>query len=246
MNTLKRTLAIVAMAVGIPMLAAPSASAETLRYDWKIRGGLSWIAGLRFPTSGVGVLKTEQGGGVVDSHLRVSAGSRDYIEYRSRMDDSATRTLASENGYAFGARSERKETVYDYSANVARLEEQEKGRTERKTRPLQVDEARDILTTIAYLREHADKVTTPMTTDIYAEGKPYRVLIQPQGRKAIAERTARVFSVVSAPGAASRFPGMTVWLSDDGQRLPLRIVLQQKYASLHLNLRQASNEVAQR
>lgn len=246
MNTLKRTLAIVAMAAGVPMLAAPPASAETLRYDWKLRGGLSWVAGLRFPTSGVGILKTEEGGGVVDSHLRVSAGNHDYIEYRSRMDDSASRTLRSENGYAFGSRAERKETVYDYAANVARLQEREAGRVENKTRPLAADEARDILTTIAYLRDNAGKITSRVTTEIYAEGKPYSVLIQPEGTRTINEKTARGFRVSSAPGAAKKFPGMTVWISEDAQRLPLRIVLQQKYASLHLELKQASSELARR
>ncbi|HEX8155611.1 MAG TPA: hypothetical protein VF698_20935, partial [Thermoanaerobaculia bacterium] len=48
---------------------------------------------------------------------------------------------------------------------------------------------------------------------------------------------ARVFKVVAVPGAKKKFPGMSVWISEDGQRLPLRIVIDQPYASLDLKLR---------
>lgn len=244
MNGSTRTIAAIALAVlGSSATATPAAAGEVLRYDWKLRGALSWVAGLKFPTSGTGVLQTVPRAGTVESQLRVSAGGRDYIEYHSRMEPSARRTLASANGFSFGSRSERKETVYDYSARVARLAQFEQGATETKTRPLPVDEARDVLTTIAYLRENAGSITALLTTDVYADGKPYRVTIRPEAVAAIQWQgrlvPARAFHVASAPGAKKKFAGLTVWLSDDAQRLPLRIVLDQQYASLDLRLRPA-------
>lgn len=243
MHKIQRMIAAMAVAVlSTSAFAAHAATQETLRYEWRLRGVLSWIARVKFPTSGTGVLQTSPRGGGVDSSLRVNAGGQDYLEYRSRMDESARRTLTSVNGYSFGSKSERKETVYDYSANVARVAEREEGQTSSKTRPLPVDEARDVLTTIAYLREHAGAISKPLTTDVFADGKPYRVTIQPEGVQSAEWQgrrvPARVFRVVAAPGAKKKFGGLTVWLSEDEQRLPLRILLDQQYASIDLKLRE--------
>lgn len=238
MTNFQRTMAALALTCAV---AGSAAADETLRYNWRLRGALSWIARVKFPTSGTGVLQTAPRGGKVESQLRVNAGGKDYIEYHSRMDESARRTLTSANGYSFGDRTERKETVYDYNANVARVAEREQGQVDNKTRPLEVNEARDVLTTIAFLREHAATLNAPLTTDVFADGKPYRVTIKPEGLKSAEwqgrQVPARVFRVVAAPGAQKKFPGLTVWLSDDAQHLPLRIVIDQQYASLDLRLR---------
>jgi len=238
----KKTIAAAALALlGTAALAAPAAADETLRYDWKLRGLLSWVAGVKFPTSGTGILQTSPRGANVDSQLRVHAGGKDYIEYRSSMDASR-RTLASVNGYSFGSKTERKESVYDYDANVVHVADRDAGQpVETKTRPLAVEDARDVLTTITYLREHAALIRGPLTTDVYSDGKPYRVTIKPEGVKSAEwqghQVPARVFHVVAAPGAQKKFPGLTVWLSEDGQHLPLRIMLEQQFASIDLKLR---------
>ena len=228
-------MAAAAFAVISSVPAYAADPTETLRYDWKLRGALSWIARVKFPTSGSGTLQSSLGA----SQLRIDGGGA-FIEYSSRMDASR-RTLASMNGYAFGSKAERKETVYDYSANVARLQQRENGRVENKTRPLPVDNARDVLTTITYLREHATALTAPLTTDVYSDGKPYRVQIVPDGRESISwqgrDVPTRVFKVVAAPNATKKFPGLKVWISEDERRLPLRIVLDQQYASLDLRLK---------
>ena len=244
MKRIQRFIAAVAVAVISSSAITTSAAAdETLRYDWRLRGALSWVARVKFPTSGTGTLQTSTRGGGIASQLRVSGGGRDYIEYQSLMDPTASRTLTSANGYAFGAKSERKETVYDYASNLVRLNEREQGTVASKTRPLPVDNARDVLTTIAYLRSHAAAISAPLTTDVFADGKAYRVTIKPQGVKTAdwqgRQVPARVFHVVAAPGAQKKFPGLTVWLSEDSQRLPLRIVIDQQYASLDLRLRPA-------
>lgn len=240
--TPRRTIGALALSLlAISASAAPAAASETLRYDWRLRGALSWIAGLRFPTSGTGVLLTSPRAGSVESELRVNAGGHGHLEYRSVMEASARRTLSSENGYTFGSKSHRKETVYDYSANLARLSERKEGETETRTRPLPFREARDVLTTIVYLRENAASIAAPVTTDVFADGKPYRVIIRPEGLKSAEwqgrQVPARVFSVTAAPGQKKKFPGLTVWISEDAQRLPLRIILDQQYASLDLRLR---------
>jgi hypothetical protein len=242
MQKSKGTLATVALALLCSSAFSAVASAdELLRYDWRLRGAVSWIARVRFPTSGTGVLQNSPRGNSIDSSLRVNAGGKDYLEYRSRMDESAQRTHLSVNGYSFGSKSERKETLYDYSANVARTNEREQGQVDTKTRPLTVDEARDVLTTIAYLREHAGTINGAITTNVYADGKPYRVVIQPQGLKTAEWQgrnvPARVFKVAAAPGEKKKFGGLTVWISEDQQRLPLRIMIEQQYASIDLKLR---------
>jgi hypothetical protein len=242
MNPTKRLIAAGALAVlTATAFAADAAADEMLRYEWRLRGVLSWIARAKFPTSGTGVLQSTPRGASVHSQLRVNAGNRDFIEYQSLMDQSGQRTLTSANAYSFGDKTERKETVYDYAGNVSRMAAREQGSSESKVRPLPVDEARDVLTTIAFLRSNAVTINAPVTTDVYAEGKPYRVMIKPEGVKNVEwqgrQVAARVFRVVAAPGAQKKFPGMTVWLSDDARHLPLRIVIDQQYATLDLRLR---------
>lgn len=237
----KKKLAAAAFALlSTAAFARPAAADETLRYDWKLRGLLSWVAGVKFPTSGTGLLQTSPRGNSVESQLRVHAGGKDYIEYRSSMDASR-RTLASVNGYSFGSKTERKESVYDYNANVVRVADRDDDQTELKTRPLTVEDARDVLTTITFLREHATTINGPLTTDVYSDGKPYRVTIKPEGLKSAEwqgrQVPARVFHVVAASGATKKFPGLTVWLSEDAQHLPLRIMLEQQFASIDLKLR---------
>lgn len=235
MSKMPMWMAAAALAVLSSLPARAAEPTETLRYDWRLRGALSWVAGLKFPTSGSGTLQTS----LSASQLRIDGGSS-FIEYSSRMD-SSRRTLASMNGYAFGSKSERKETVYDYASNVARLQANENGRVENKTRPLPVDNARDVLTTITYLREHATTINAPLTTEVYADGKPYRVQIIPDGRETVSWQgrnvTTRRFKVVAAPNATKKFPGLKVWISEDDRRLPLRIMLDQQYASLDLRLK---------
>jgi uncharacterized protein DUF3108 len=242
-KNMKKAVAVAALvALGSSAFAGAAQAGETLRYEWRLRGALSWIARAKFPTSGTGVLQTQPNAGALESQLRVSAGGRDYIEYVSRMAEDGEKTFASTNGYSLGNRSERKETTFDYAANVANVKEHEQGKVDSKTRPLAADVARDALTTITWLREHAATVAQPLTTDIYSDGKPYRVRIEPTGFQQTQWQgksvRSRVFRITAAPGSKKKFPGLTVWLSEDAQRLPLRMVFDQPYgASLDLKLK---------
>jgi len=226
-------------AASIAVFSTTAQADETLRYDWHLRGVLSWVAGLKFPTSGNGLLQTSSADGGVHSQLLVKSDGKDYISYQSVIDPAILRTLTSATGYSFGSKSEHKETTYDYAADVAKVAE--RGQPQTKTRPLPVDIARDVLTTIAYIRTNAASITGPVTTDVFSDGKPYRVIIRPDGMKSAEfdgrNVTARAFSIAAAPGSQKKFPGVSVWLSDDAQRLPLRILLDQQFASLELRLR---------
>jgi Ni/Co efflux regulator RcnB len=242
MKYLPRLVAVIALASFATPFAAPAAAGETLRYDWRLRGPASWIARVKVPVSGTGVLQTSSGPRGMESSLRVVAGSDGYFEYQSRMDELARRTYSSVNGYRFAGETERKETVYDYHAGVARTESRDEKESGTKTRPLAVAEARDALTTIAYLRRNAGSIAAPQSADLFSDGKQYRVTIHPEGVQPVDWQgrsvPARVFKVSSAePGAKARKGDFTIWLSEDGRRLPLRIVLQQRYAALDLRLR---------
>ena len=240
MTTIQRTMAAFAVAALSTSLFTPAARAdETLQYDWHLRGVLSWFARVKFPTSGIGLLQTSSHERGVQSQLRVDAGGKDYIEYLSVIDPSMLRTLASTNGYTFGSKSERKETKYDYASDVAIVSKQ--GEPAAKSHPLTSDAARDVLTTIAYLRANAASITAPVMTQIFSDGKPYPAVIKPAGLTTMQWQgrnvNARAFTIAAAPGAQKKLPGVSVWLSDDAQHLPLRIVLDQQFASVDMRLK---------
>src|SRR6266536_102187 len=60
-----RTLFLCLTVAAVPAFAGAAdlnckgpGNVEEFRYSWRMRGGLAWIAGLVFPTSGIGELKT--------------------------------------------------------------------------------------------------------------------------------------------------------------------------------------------
>src|ERR1051325_3892544 len=91
-----------------------AAGSGGFRYTWGMRGGLSWVAGFVFPTSGVGEFKTSFAGGKIDSSLLITApgGRGGFYAYESTMDDSA-RTLTTYHGYAWKNKSRKERTVFD-------------------------------------------------------------------------------------------------------------------------------------
>src|SRR5215210_7224675 len=71
---------------------------EEFRYSWRLRGGLSWVAGLVFPTSGVGNLKTvfpRAGEHSIESQLLITPtdGRSGFFVYESQMDQNGQKTL---------------------------------------------------------------------------------------------------------------------------------------------------------
>ena len=87
--------------------------------------------------------------------------------------------------------------------------------------------------------QHAAGIRAPLTTEVFSDGKRYPVTIQPKGTRTHEwnrqQVPAAVFEVV--PAGQQKDGGFTLWLSKDERRLPLRIILEQKYGSLDLRLR---------
>jgi hypothetical protein len=220
---------------------------EDLRYSWRVRGGMRFLAGLVFPTSGVGNLRTTTATDKsIHSELLITAPSGKsggFYAYESQMDAAGQKTLMTYHGYAWGEKSRHERTIFDYVKGLARINKQTPEETENRVKklPAKDQDVRDILTAIYYLRQNAAALRAPMTTSIYSDGKEYPVIFRPTGaRKAfVIEKksvVATAFQIVDAPGGKKWPGGVTVWLSNDEKRIPFRIEITQSIASLQLDL----------
>jgi hypothetical protein len=240
---------LLAMLTVTPVAAAAepcTSNVEEYRYSWRVRGGLRWIAGLVFPTSGVGNLKTAyptSGRQVINSELLITTAngkSGGFYHYESQMDESGQRTLETYHGYAWGEKSRQERTVFDYVKHLARIRKQTPEKVENKIRPIPESDLRDILTAIHFMRQNAARIRGPIQTSIYSDGKEYPVIFRPAERAALpvmGKRTnALAFEIVDAPGGKKWPGGVKIWLSDDERRIPVRIEIRQSLASLQLDL----------
>lgn len=222
------------------------ANVEEFRYSWRLRGGLSWVAGFMFPTSGVGNLKTtyakpgEQPG--ISSELLITPtdGRSGFYVYESRMDDTGDKTLMTYHGYSWGKKARKERTIFDYVKRVAHVRKETTEKIETKTTPLPAQEMRDVLTAIYYLRHNASAIKSPISTTIYSDGKQYPVIFQPIDSKIFSIENQRVnalgFEIVDGPGGKKWPGGVKVFLSEDARRIPFRIEIVQSMASLQLDL----------
>ncbi len=215
---------------------------EEFHYTWRLRGGMSWIAGLVFPTSGVGELKTSYPNTPDDHDINSSllitsvGGKSGFYVYESQMDATGQKTLMTYHAYSWGKKWRKERTVFDYIKRLARIQK------ENRVKPMpDGTDLRDILTAIHYLRQNADKIHGPVETTIYSDGKEYPVIFRPAERRVFAIGPTRVaalgFEIVDAPGGRKWPGGMKVWLSEDPRRIPFEIDLQQSMASLELDLK---------
>ena len=95
---------------------------EEFRYSWRLRGGVRFLAGLMFPTSGVGNLRNTYGD-KLHSELLITApnGKRGgYYEYASDIDGNG-KTLMTSHGYAWGKKARNERTIFDYVKGLARM-----------------------------------------------------------------------------------------------------------------------------
>jgi hypothetical protein len=227
---------------------------EELRYSWRLRGGVRFLAGLVFPTSGVGNLKTtfpSEGRPTIASELLITAPNGrqgGFYEYETQMSETGDKTLMTYHGYAWGKKSHNERIVFDYAKGLARIREESPEEIENRVKllPKNEDEFRDVLTAIYFLRQNAGSMAGPLTTSIYSDGKEYPVVFRPmrqrqtltvEGKKV----TATGFEIVDAPGGRKWPGGVKVWLSEDARRLPYRIEIQQSVASLQLDLQSVAS-----
>src|SRR5437899_7779030 len=69
---------------------------EQFKYSWRLRGGLSWVAGLIFPTSGVGEMKTtfpKDGEKTIDSSLLLTSRVPGFYAYEQQIDETSQKTM---------------------------------------------------------------------------------------------------------------------------------------------------------
>lgn len=220
---------------------------EEFRYSWRIRGGIGWIAGLIFPRTGVGNLKTtypKAGEHGINSSLLITANegtSGGFYAYESQMDENGQNTLMTYHGYAWGNKSRKERTIFDYVKRLARIRKETPEKIEDKVKPLPPDQLRDILTAIYYLRQEAVEIKQPIQTSIYSDGKEYPVIFRPVEARTFTvdgqKVTALGFEIVDAPGGKKWPGGVRLWISNDARRIPLRIEIQQSMASLQLDLK---------
>lgn len=219
---------------------------EDFRYSWRMRGGLSLLAGLVFPTSGVGQLKTEFPAGndhTINSELLITSRDKSgFYVYESEMDAAGEKTLMSYHGYAWKSKSRKERTLFDYVKRLARMHKETPEKQWDRVEPLPADSLRDILTAIYFIRQHATNIHSAMTTTIYSDGNSYPVLMRPIDPRTFDIQGQRVsavgFEIVDAPhSGGKKWPGgVRVWISDDARRIPFAIEIQQSMASLQLEL----------
>lgn len=218
---------------------------EDFRYSWRLRGGLSWVAGFVFPTSGVGQFKTTYPASpdqAIDSELLITPtdGRSGFYVYQSQMDSDGTKTLMTYHGYSWGKKSRKEQTIFDYVKRIAHMRKETTEKTEDSVKPLPPEMLRDVLTAIYFLRQNALSIKAPMVTTIYSDGKEYPVTFQPAGRRTFDMENKTInaigFEIVDAPGGKKWPGGIKVWLSEDARRIPFRIEIIENYASLQLDL----------
>jgi len=240
------TAAALSMAVSASAFAAGT---EEFHYSWRLRGGVRFVAGLLFPTSGVANLQTSFGD-TIHSELLITApqGKQGgFYAYESDMDERGTKTLMTYHGYAWGKKARNERTVFDHVKGLARMTKTTPEETDYRVKKLPAanDEVRDILTAIVYLRQNATTIAKPITTTIYSDGKEYPVIFKPGAQKAFnvegKQQVARAFHIVDAPGGKKWSGGVTVWLTNDDRRVPVRIEIQQSMASLQLDLQRIAS-----
>jgi len=243
MKIIRKIVIALTMVVSASAFAANPGSVEEFRYSWRLRGGVRLLAGLMFPTNGVGNLRTTFGD-TIHSELLITAPTGKqggYYAYESQMDERA-KTLMTYHGYAWGKKSRNERTIFDYVKRLARIEKKTPEEIENKVKKLPEggDQMRDILTAIYFMRQNAHTLTGPMHTKIYSDGKEYPVILKPGERKNFVidgkNTMATAYEIVDAPGGKKWPGGVKVWLSADARRLPVRIEIQQSMASLQLDL----------
>jgi hypothetical protein len=252
MRALSRLLILVTLVLGSASVSAAELNCtaggniEEFRYSWRVRGALRWVAGLVFPTSGVGNLKTvfpAAGATSINSELLITpenGRSGGFFEYESEMDLAGQRTLVTSSGYEWGEKARNERTIFDYVKRLLRIRKQTPEKIEEKVKPLPDMQLRDVLTAIYFLRQNAPNIKGPITTHIYSEGKEYPVVFRPAESATFNIEGRRVralgFEIVDAPGGKKWPGGVKVWLSEDSRRIPFRIQIMQSFATLQLDL----------
>jgi Protein of unknown function (DUF3108) len=237
------SFALAGVVLAAPVLsAAPltSSGVEKLSYSWKMKGGLTFLAKLAFPSSGHGTMETHEGGTVHSQLTLVTPDQQGFYLFESSMIPSGTQTLSSRNAYALGSSRRDERVSYDTANDVAHVQRITSKGSEQKTKALASDAPQDVLTSIYYLRTHADQIRTPKRADVFSGAKSYGVLYVPQPETTIgvgkADTPTRLRPFTIKPIGDDRGE-VRVWLTEDAQHVPVKMEIDQKLgATLKLYL----------
>jgi len=248
MSPLRYLIAIAALLIATSSSAVdlnckgPS-NVEQFKYSWRLRGGLSWVAGLVFPTSGVGEMKTtfpKDGERLIDSSLLLTSKVPGFYAYETQIDEQTQKTMMTYHGYAWKNKSRKERTNFDYARKQAVIRKETPEKQWGSVEPLPPEQIHDILAAIYYIRQNAATIRGPVMTNIFSDGELYPVVLKPAERRVfnIAGQNigALGFAIVDAPGGRKWPGGVKVWISEDARRIPFRIEIQQSMASLQLEL----------
>ncbi len=209
--------------------------AETLTYSWRLKGGITWAAKLAFPASGQGTLQTDEAGNV---HSQLTMLGKDdpksFYLYESVMAPDGAKTLSSRNAYAYRDDHRDERVVFDTTKGQTQVHRVDNDTNETRIKKLSSIEPKDVLTSIYYLRHHADELRMPKRAEIFSGSKGYGVLYIPQPATTMNNVAVRPFRI--QPIGGDKTGEVRVWLSDDAQHVPVRIEIDQKYATLKLDL----------
>jgi hypothetical protein len=236
-------LLIAANASAVDLNCNGPSNVELFKYSWRLRGGLSWVAGLVFPTAGVGEMKTtfpKEGEKLIDSSLLLTSKVPGFYAYETQIDETTQKTMMTYHGYAWKNKSRKERTNFDYVKKQAVIHKETPEKQWGSTEPLPPDQIHDIVSAIYYIRQNAATIKGPVMTNIYSDGDLYPVILKPAERRVFSIAGQNVgalgFAIVDAPGGRKWPGGVKVWISEDARRIPFRIEIQQSMASLQLEL----------
>src|ERR1043165_3886558 len=153
---------------------------EQFKYSWRLRGGLSWVAGLVFPTSGVGEMKTtypKEGETLIDSSLLLTSKVPGFYAYETQIDENTQKTMTTYHGYAWKNKSRKERTSFDYVRKLALTHKETPEKQWDRPDPLPPEQIHDILAAIYYIRQNAMNIRGPVNANIFSDGELYPVIL---------------------------------------------------------------------
>jgi hypothetical protein len=251
-----RPVRLILAAVGLLLLAntglghaqtsgpAPLTPGETLTYDvyWSIFPAGEMVATL---------LSDERGGQVADQ-IKTTARSKGFVsllfnvqnEFHSYFDP---RTLCSRRiskKINEGGRHKETELVFDSSRHLALLDERDLAKPGPPSKHAENEIpacVEDIVTGFYFLRHQPLEVGKEVRVPVNDGSKTHEVSVEVQARERIqtplGERTAFRLEPKVFDGLYKRKGRMLIWMSDDAERLPLRIKAMITLGSLTGDLR---------
>lgn len=197
---------------GPPVMTA----AEVIQYGWRLEGFLGSLAGLFFPSRGIGTLTTRTtASGEIETilHITTQAKSGEHWTYGSLLAADGTPQRAW-SSYTFRGESKQKENTVSTPG------------------------VRDIASAIYHLRREPPTTRTTMT--IWSEGKLYPVEVLPRpgvevdlpaGRVRTRQLTVRG---IEQPGQRLWKGRLELWFAEDAAATPVVISVERKSARVRL------------